>query len=116
MRVHAASLNPIDLVMRTGYGRSVFEACRASAGTQGGRASEPEPTNGSAFPFVLGRDLSGVVVAVGSGVWDFRVGDEVVAATYPFQPGSFAGFSASSLVSVMPGADCWFLLIEPQTL
>ena len=32
------------------------------------------------FPYVLGRDFSGVVAAVGEGVTDFRVGDDVFFA------------------------------------
>ncbi len=35
------------------------------------------------FPYVLGRDFSGAVSAVGEGVTDFKVGDEVFAVLPP---------------------------------
>lgn len=52
--IHAASVNGADWKVRTGH---------------------YAPT--TAFPYVPGRDFSGVVSALGSGVSDFRVGDPV---------------------------------------
>lgn len=43
------------------------------------------------FPHVLGRDFSGVVSAVGEGVSDFRIGDEVFAVCDVGQEGAYAG-------------------------
>jgi len=60
VRVHAASLNPPDLYLRDGY-----------------RALPPEWRPSPDFPLILGTDISGVVAAVGEGVSDFSVGDEV---------------------------------------
>ena len=42
------------------------------------------------FPYVLGRDFSGKVSAVGDGVTDFKVGDEVFAALPGGQEGTYA--------------------------
>ena len=60
VRVAGSSINPIDLGMR------------------GGRLQARFPVT---FPAVLGRDASGEVVAVGSGVATLRVGTRVVALT-----------------------------------
>jgi NADPH:quinone reductase-like Zn-dependent oxidoreductase len=64
--VQAASVNPVDCAIRRGYGREVFRKL--------GRVGDKE------FPVRLGRDASGVVIAVGSGVEKFRVGDRVFTA------------------------------------
>jgi NADPH:quinone reductase-like Zn-dependent oxidoreductase len=42
------------------------------------------------FPYVLGRDFSGTVSAVGEGVTDFKVGDAVFAVLPPGQEGTYA--------------------------
>src|SRR5258707_2522480 len=42
------------------------------------------------FPYILGRDFSGVVAAVGDGVGDLRVGDEVFAVCDVGQEGAYA--------------------------
>jgi NADPH:quinone reductase-like Zn-dependent oxidoreductase len=42
------------------------------------------------FPYILGRDFSGVVSAVGQGVQDFRVGDEVFGVCAVGQEGAYA--------------------------
>jgi NADPH:quinone reductase-like Zn-dependent oxidoreductase len=42
------------------------------------------------FPYILGRDFSGVVAAVGDGVTDLRVGDEVFAVCDAGQEGAYA--------------------------
>ena len=44
----------------------------------------------SKFPYILGRDFSGVVSAVGEGVTDLRVGDEVFAVCDVGQEGAYA--------------------------
>ena len=58
IRVHAASVNPIDWKVRAGYMKDYI----------------PLP-----LPFIPGWDVSGVVEAVGSGVTKFKKGDEVYA-------------------------------------
>lgn len=57
--VKAASVNPVDAKIAQGYARSRMELT---------------------FPHVLGRDGSGIVVKVGSGVTAFKVGDAVYGA------------------------------------
>src|SRR6516162_2239701 len=42
------------------------------------------------FPYILGRDFSGVVSAIGDGVTDLRVGDEVFGVCDVGQEGAYA--------------------------
>jgi len=46
------------------------------------------------LPAVLGRDVSGVIEAVGAGVHDFGVGDAVYGQTDPASHGTFADYTA----------------------
>src|SRR5690606_25369648 len=41
-------------------------------------------------PYILGRDFSGTVSAVGEGVTDFKVGDAVFGVLPPGQEGTYA--------------------------
>ncbi|MFH9090751.1 NADP-dependent oxidoreductase [Streptomyces sp. NPDC017673] len=69
VRVHATSVNPVDVMNRTS---GVF-------------VGEP--------PFVLGYDVSGTVAAVGPGVTVHRVGDEVFGMLpFPHGLGSYAEY------------------------
>jgi NADPH:quinone reductase-like Zn-dependent oxidoreductase len=64
VRMHGASINPVDWKMRSGAAKERFPLT---------------------FPAILGRDLAGIVVTCGEGVSDFQPGDRVVAmahATY----------------------------------
>lgn len=65
--IHAASVNGADWKVRDG-------------------SSYPQ----TQFPYVLGRDFSGVVSAVGEGVNDFRAGDAVFAVCDVGQEGAYA--------------------------
>ncbi|HLZ04362.1 MAG TPA: NADP-dependent oxidoreductase [Bradyrhizobium sp.] len=58
------------------------------------------------FPYILGRDFSGVVSAVGAGVSDLRVGDEVFAVCDVGQEGAYAEKIAikAAIVARKPGA------------
>ena len=67
--VHAAGVNPIDSKIKTGEFKLIL------------------PFNA---PFVLGRDLAGVVTAVGSAVRRFVPGDEVYASLGKANTGAFA--------------------------
>jgi NADPH:quinone reductase-like Zn-dependent oxidoreductase len=56
--IHAASINAADYRVRLGG-----------------------PSHNLKFPYILGRDFSGVVSALGAGVSDFAVGDAVFGVT-----------------------------------
>ncbi|KAM6954095.1 reticulon-4-interacting protein 1 homolog, mitochondrial-like [Aplochiton taeniatus] len=83
IKVHAASLNPLDISMRGGYGANILKLRRSP---------QSIVQHVSEFPLILGRDVSGVVVDCGSGVTHFSPGDEVWAAIPPWKQGSLAGF------------------------
>lgn len=83
IKVHAASLNPLDTSMRGGYGAKLLKLRRDPMSVM---------DNNSEFPLILGRDVSGVVVDCGSGVSHFVPGDEVWAAVPPWKQGSLAEF------------------------
>ncbi len=67
--VHAAGLNPVDFKFRQGKLRAILR---------------PK------LPFVLGNELAGEVMAVGSDVKRFRVGDRVFARVAKDRAGAFA--------------------------
>ena len=69
VRIHAASVNPVDLKIRDGDLKAILPY----------RA-----------PFVLGNDLAGTVVAVGARVTRFTAGDEVYAHPDQNRMGTFA--------------------------
>ena len=83
VRVHAASLNPIDYKRGEGALKSVMP---------------------DTFPMRLGYDLSGVVAQVGAGVADFRPGDAVVARVSQAAVGTLAEWvvCGSDVVSRKP--------------
>lgn len=73
VQVQAASVNPIDVRRRAGYGRKVFSLMRAAT-----------------MPLVLGNDFAGIVTAVGPGVSRIREGDAVFGAKPPSSAGTHA--------------------------
>ena len=81
IRVHAASVNPIDIHIRKGFGASMF----TKFAHENGR---------SLFPLILGQDCSGEVVAVGDEVIDFSPGDQVYAAISFKRQGNHAQYVA----------------------
>lgn len=72
VEVHAAGLNPIDNMITTGMFKPVLKF---------------------QLPAVMGSDLAGVVVAVGSSVTRFKPGDEVFASIFDQGTGSLAEFA-----------------------
>lgn len=66
VRVCAASVNPSDCAIRSGYGKEIFQ----HKGQVG-----PGP-----FPQRLGRDASGVIAALGEGVRRYGIGSRVFTA------------------------------------
>ncbi|WP_282411236.1 MULTISPECIES: NADP-dependent oxidoreductase [unclassified Pseudomonas] len=69
VQIHATSINPLDLKIRTGEFKQILPYT---------------------FPLILGNDLAGVVVRVGSDVRLFRPGDEVYARPPQDRIGTFA--------------------------
>jgi len=72
VKVYAAGLNPIDNMILTGIFKPVMHF---------------------KLPATLGSDLSGVVIAVGSGVTRFTPGDEIFASIFDTGTGSLAEFA-----------------------
>mgnify|MGYP000852583324 FL=1 len=60
IKVHAASINPLDLRVLEGEFKAILPV---------------------QFPFILGNDFAGTVAEVGANVTQFKVGDEVYAKT-----------------------------------
>jgi NADPH:quinone reductase-like Zn-dependent oxidoreductase len=69
IRVRAASINPLDRMIRDGEMKTILPY---------------------KVPFILGNDLAGVVIAVGRAVTRFAVGDEVYARPDKDRIGTFA--------------------------
>uniref|UniRef100_A0A8C4Y240 NAD(P)H oxidoreductase RTN4IP1, mitochondrial n=1 Tax=Gopherus evgoodei TaxID=1825980 RepID=A0A8C4Y240_9SAUR len=87
IKVHAASLNPIDVNMRNGYGAAALNAKRDPLKLKSAR---------SEFPLTLGRDVSGVIMECGLNVSYFKPGDEVWAAVPPWKQGTISEFVVAS--------------------
>ncbi|POI31877.1 hypothetical protein CIB84_004372 [Bambusicola thoracicus] len=87
VKVHAASLNPIDLSMRSGYGATALNMKRDPLKI---KSLDTE------FPLTLGRDASGVVMECGLSVSYFKPGDEVWAAIPPWKQGTLSEFVVAS--------------------
>lgn len=80
IQVHACSVNPVDWVMREGYLKSFLPL---------------------AFPAILGRDVSGVVEAVGDTVTHLVPGDAVYAWVDVTRSGTHAEYVAVPASSVV---------------
>ena len=85
VKVHAASVNPIDVLMTNGYGNVAINFIRALESVSRNWTTFPDVSriagnllrNHIEFPLVLGRDFAGVVEQVGHSVQNVKVGDEV---------------------------------------
>ena len=71
-------------------GEVVVDIVAASVNGADWKVREGKSGQLSHFPYILGRDFSGVVSAVGAGVTDLRVGDEVFAVCDVGQEGAYA--------------------------
>jgi NADPH:quinone reductase-like Zn-dependent oxidoreductase len=83
IEVHAASINPIDWIVMAGYVQDMLPY---------------------ELPWIVGYDVSGVVVEVGPDAQGFSVGDEVFARANGMQAGTMAEYSAvqASNLSIKP--------------
>lgn len=79
VKVHAASVNPIDWKLREGHAQSWWPL---------------------KLPAILGRDAAGVVMAIGPGVKDFRCGDEVVVLVERSPQGTYAEYIAANIEDI----------------
>jgi len=79
LRVEAAALNPLDVLVMTGAARHFFDI---------------------ALPMTLGTDIAGTVERVGSAVVRWKAGDRVIAWTDAGRSGGLAGYAA------VPAACC----------
>jgi NADPH2:quinone reductase len=91
VRISVATINPTDI--------------RAIAGDLGNEISLQ-------FPYTLGNDFAGTVVAAGKGVVAFTVGDEVFGQALPRSLGAFA---AQTRPSLSTGALAEFAVFEADT-
>ncbi len=73
IKIHAASINPLDTRIRDGKMKQVLHY---------------------KMPLILGNDLAGEIVQIGANVHDFRVGDEVYARADTLRIGTFAEYTA----------------------
>jgi NADPH:quinone reductase-like Zn-dependent oxidoreductase len=72
-------------------GDVVVDIVAASVNGADWKVREGKPNHLSRFPYILGRDFSGGISAVGEGVGDLRVGDEVFGVCDVGQEGAYAG-------------------------
>src|SRR6266478_7165509 len=71
VRVHAATVNPVDRRVREGHMKDFWP---------------------HKFPLILGWDLSGVVEELGRGASRFKIGDEVYSVPDPTRNGAYADY------------------------
>ncbi len=71
--IHAASINQLDAKLKSGDFKLLLPY---------------------KFPLILGHDVSGIVVGIGSQVSHFKIGDEVFARPADFNIGTFAEYIA----------------------
>ena len=73
-----------------GPGQIVVDAYAASVNGADWKVRSNHYGKAAPFPLILGRDFSGVVSALGAGVTDFRVGDEVFGVLEAGREGAYA--------------------------
>lgn len=73
VKVMAASVNPLDTLVRKGQFKQLLKY---------------------RMPLILGHDVAGVVTDIGSGVTDFKIGDEIFARPRDLRIGTYAEYIA----------------------
>lgn len=93
IQVKAAGIDYMDIKISEGYGRVLRK-----------QLNKYNPNTCGEFPVVLGRDCSGIVIAVGQAVTRVQQGNEVWLAVPTFHPGTMSEYLVVSeeLVAVKP--------------
>ncbi len=88
IKLGAASLNPIETLMRDGYGDSLFKLLRDKR-----------------VPRIMGLDGAGIVESVGRNVRSWKPGDAVMATNWPYKAGFYAEYVKvpEGLAAPVPG-------------
>jgi NADPH:quinone reductase-like Zn-dependent oxidoreductase len=81
IKVHAASVNPVDWKVRYGHAR-IF--------------------TGGTFPKILGNECSGEIIETGKQVRKFKRGDQVIAYTGVRRLGAFAEYACAGEATTFP--------------
>eukprot|EP01100_Stratorugosa_tubuloviscum_P016082 TRINITY_DN996_c0_g3_i1.p1 TRINITY_DN996_c0_g3~~TRINITY_DN996_c0_g3_i1.p1 ORF type:complete len:382 (+),score=154.88 TRINITY_DN996_c0_g3_i1:48-1148(+) len=76
IKVNCSSLNPLDSLVRYGYGNRSIRLIAQNSNQ----------------PLIVGRDFSGIVVKTAPNAWQFKIGDQVYGAVHPLSQGSHAEF------------------------
>jgi NADPH:quinone reductase-like Zn-dependent oxidoreductase len=89
-----------------GAGQVVVDIVAASVNGADWKVREGKSGQLTHFPYILGRDFSGIVAAVGAGVTDLRVGDEVFGVCDVGQEGAYAEKIAikAAIIARKPGS------------
>src|SRR6202012_3562348 len=87
-------------------GQVVVDIVAASVNGADWKVREGKSAQLARFPYILGRDFSGVVSALGAGVADLRIGDEVFGVLEAGRDGTYAEKIAvgASVVAKKPNA------------
>ncbi|XP_071536787.1 reticulon-4-interacting protein 1 homolog, mitochondrial-like isoform X2 [Panulirus ornatus] len=91
IQVKAAGIDYLDIKVAEGYGRVLRK-----------QLNKYNPNTDGEFPVVLGRDCSGVVVAVGKAVTRVEQGEEVWLAVPFYHPGTLSEYVVVSEELVAP--------------
>ena len=95
IKVHSAGINPLDWKIREGQLRFLL---------------------GSKFPMILGNDVSGTIVDVGSNVTNFKIGDEVLCLSDASPKKSLTGFAKSGAYAELAVTREDTLSYKPKTI
>ena len=102
VRVHAASVNPLDLAMSRGYGQVLLSMANMATSIGIDRLHYDR------LPLTLGRDFVGEVISVGHSVVRFKPGDLVWGIVPPYYDG---GSHSDHLIT--PEGSVWY---KPKNL
>lgn len=91
VQVKAAGIDYLDIKIAEGYGRVLRK-----------QLNKYNPNSEGEFPVVLGRDCSGIIVAVGKAVSRVEQGDEVWLAVPFYHPGTLSEYIVVSEDLVAP--------------